>query len=95
MMAPIYNADGNERVNLYNRPRQNGPFGGMGQRANAQGLDLNRDHMKARSAEATSLIGLMNAYDPHVLIDLHTTNGTRHGYHLTYSRHSIQTQIQP
>lgn len=85
MMAPIYNADGNERVNLYNRPRQNGPFGGMGQRANAQGLDLNRDHMKARSAEATSLIGLMNTYDPHVLIDLHTTNGTRHGYHLTYS----------
>jgi len=85
MMAPIYNADGNERVNLYNRPRQNGPYGGMGQRPNAQGLDLNRDHMKARSPEAQSLIGLMNAYDPHVLVDLHTTNGTRHGYHLTYS----------
>ncbi len=85
LMAPIYNADGNERVNLFNRPRQNGPFGGMGQRPNAQGLDLNRDHMKARSAEAKSLIGLMNAYDPHLVIDLHTTNGTRHGYHLTYS----------
>ena len=85
LMAPIYNADGNERVNLYNRPRQNGPLGGMGQRPNAQGLDLNRDHMKARSPEAQSLIGLMNAYDPHVLVDLHTTNGTRHGYHLTYS----------
>lgn len=85
MMAPIYNADGNERVNLFNRPRQNGPFGGMGQRPNAQGLDLNRDHMKARSPEAHSLIRLMNEYDPHVLVDLHTTNGTRHGYHLTYS----------
>lgn len=85
MMAPIYNADGNERVNLYNRPRQNGPLGGMGQRPNAQGLDLNRDHMKARSAEAQSLIRMMNEYDPHVLVDLHTTNGTRHGYHLTYS----------
>lgn len=85
MLAPIYNADGNERVNLFNRPRQNGPLGGMGQRPNAQGLDLNRDHMKARSPEAQSFIGLLNAYDPHVSVDLHTTNGTRHGYHLTYS----------
>jgi len=85
LMAPIYNADGNERVNLFNRPRQNGPLGGMGQRPNAQGLDLNRDHMKMKSPEARSLINLMNKYDPHVLVDLHTTNGTRHGYHLTYS----------
>jgi len=85
LLAPLYNADGNERVNLYNRPRQNGPYGGMGQRPNAQGLDLNRDHMKARSPEAQSLLALMNAYDPHVVVDLHTTNGTRHGYHLTYS----------
>ncbi|MDA0874456.1 MAG: M14 family metallopeptidase [Bacteroidetes bacterium] len=85
LMAPIYNADGNERVNLFNRPRQNGPHAGMGQRPNAQGLDLNRDHMKVKSPEARSLIRLMNMYDPHVLVDLHTTNGTRHGYHITYS----------
>ena len=85
LMAPIYNADGNERISLYNRPRQHGPVGGMGQRPNAQGFDLNRDHMKLDSPEARSLVGLMNDYDPHVLIDLHTTNGTVHGYHLTYS----------
>ncbi|NNE70021.1 MAG: M14 family metallopeptidase, partial [Rhodothermales bacterium] len=85
LIAPIYNVDGNERVNLYNRPRQNGPVGGMGQRPNAENLDLNRDHMKLASPEARSLVGLMKSYDPHVLIDLHTTNGTRHGYHLTYS----------
>lgn len=85
LIAPIYNADGNERVSLYNRPRQNGPLGGMGQRPNAENLDLNRDHMKLNSPEARSLVGMMNAYDPHVLVDLHTTNGTRHGYHLTYS----------
>jgi len=85
IMAPIYNADGNERVNLFNRPRQNGPYGGMGQRPNAQGLDLNRDHMKVKSPEARSLIGLFNTYDPHVVVDLHTTNGTRHAYHITYS----------
>ena len=85
LIAPIYNADGNERVTLTNRGRQHGPFGGMGQRPNAQGYDLNRDHMKLDSPEARSVARLFNEYDPHVAVDLHTTNGTRHAYHLTYS----------
>jgi dipeptidyl-peptidase 4 len=41
-VAPIYNTDGNERVSKTNRPGQVGPEEGMGQRANARGLDLNR-----------------------------------------------------
>lgn len=85
LVAPIYNADGNERISLTNRPRQHGPIGGMGQRPNAQGLDLNRDHTKLDSPEARSLAGLLTEYDPHVVVDLHTTNGTRHAYHITYS----------
>ena len=85
LIAPIYNADGNERVKLTNRGPQNGPVGGMGQRANAQGLDLNRDHMKLESPEARSLVALFNAFDPHIAIDLHTTDGSFHGYHLTYA----------
>lgn len=85
LIAPIYNADGNEKVSLYNRPKQLGPIGGMGQRPNAQGYDLNRDHIKLDSPEARSLVQLINDYDPHVVIDLHTTNGTVHAYHLTYS----------
>lgn len=85
LVAPIYNADGNERVSLVNRPHQHGPVGGMGQRPNAQGLDLNRDHTKLDSPEARSLVGMLNRYDPHVLVDLHATNGTYHAYHLTYA----------
>jgi hypothetical protein len=85
LIAPIYNADGNERFALTNRGPQLGPMGGQGQRPNAQGLDLNRDHMKLDSPEARAVVKLMNDYDPHVALDLHTTNGTRHGYHLTYS----------
>lgn len=85
LVAPIYNADGNERVLLTNRGLQNGPTGGMGQRPNAMGLDLNRDHMKLDSPEARSLVGLFDDYDPHVIVDLHTTNGTHHGYHVTYA----------
>jgi hypothetical protein len=85
LFAPIYNADGNERVRLDNRPDQLGPVGGMGQRPNAQGFDLNRDYMKLETPEARSLVRLFTRYDPQVTIDLHTTNGTYHGYHLTYS----------
>jgi hypothetical protein len=85
LVAPIYNADGNERVRVTNRPLQHGPVGGMGQRPNAQDLDLNRDHTKLMSPEARSLVQMMSRYDPHVGVDLHTTNGTRHAYHLTYS----------
>ncbi|MEK9502477.1 M14 family metallopeptidase [Gemmatimonadota bacterium DH-20] len=85
LVVPMYNVDGNERVRLTNRPRQHGPIGGMGQRPNAMDLDLNRDHMKLDSPEARSVVGMMNRYDPHVSVDLHTTNGTQHGYHLTYS----------
>ncbi|NBC16054.1 MAG: peptidase M14 [Bacteroidetes bacterium] len=85
LVAPIYNADGNERIRLDHRRYQNGPTGGMGQRPNAQGYDLNRDFMKADAPETRALLHLLADYDPHVLIDLHTTNGTHHGYHLTYA----------
>ena len=85
LIAPIYNADGNERMALDNRPFQFGPIGGMGTRRNAQDLDLNRDHMKLESPEARALVRAYRDYDPHVVIDLHTTNGTQHAYHLTYA----------
>ena len=85
LIGPIYNADGNERLDLRNRPRQHGPLGGMGTRANAQGLDLNRDQMKLDSPEARAFARLLTDWDPHVVVDLHVTNGTRHAYHLTYA----------
>lgn len=85
LAAPIYNADGNERVAYDNRPLQYGPVGGMGQRANAAGLDLNRDFMKLDAPESRALVRLLRDYDPHVVVDLHTTNGTHMGYELTYA----------
>ena len=85
LIAPIYNADGNEKVSVQNRTAQYGPVAGVGTRENAKGLDLNRDHMKLDSAEARAFVGLMNRWDPHVGIDLHTTNGSYHAYHLTYA----------
>ena len=86
LVAPIYNADGNEKISINNRTAQNGPQGGVGTRENGAGLDLNRDFMKLESPEARGLIGgVFNRWDPHVIIDLHTTNGSYHGYALTYS----------
>ena len=85
LVAPIYNADGNERVSVDNRPAQFGPFGGVGVRETARGLDLNRDFVKLEAIESQGLASLLNTWDPHVVIDLHTTNGSYHGYHLTYA----------
>ncbi|MFY9618869.1 MAG: M14 family metallopeptidase [Pyrinomonadaceae bacterium] len=86
LIAPIYNADGNEKINVNSRTAQNGPIAGVGVRENSKGFDLNRDFMKLDSPEAQSLINLCNRWDPHLTVDLHTTNGSYHGYHLTYSQ---------
>ncbi|MBK5298718.1 MAG: M14 family metallopeptidase [Vicinamibacteria bacterium] len=85
LVAPIYNADGNERVSVNNRPAQFGPVGGVGTRETARGLDLNRDFIKLEAIESQGLASLLSTWDPHVVIDLHTTNGSYHGYHLTYA----------
>ncbi|HEX2202150.1 MAG TPA: M14 family metallopeptidase [Longimicrobium sp.] len=85
LVAPIFNADGNERVRLDHRPHQHGPVAGMGTRNNAQDLNINRDHTKLDTPEARAHAALLGAYDPHVLVDLHTTNGTYHAYRLTYA----------
>jgi hypothetical protein len=84
LVNPIYNADGNERVTLTSRGFQHGPIGGQGTRPNAQGLNINRDNIKLETPEARSMVRMLNDFDPHVMIDLHTTNGSRHAYQLTY-----------
>src|SRR5205085_2945964 len=86
LIAPIYNADGNEKISIEHRKTQNGPPNGVGVRENAQGLDLNRDYMKLESPEARGLIhNVLNRWDPLLTVDLHTTNGSYHGYALTYA----------
>jgi hypothetical protein len=84
--VPIYNADGNERWGPQARQRgaQNGPET-VGQRPNGAGLDLNRDYVKAEAPETRASLAAFNRWDPDVFVDLHTTNGSYHGYALTYS----------
>ncbi len=83
IVAPIFNADGNDKMSRTNRPTQGGPEK-VGIRANAQGYDLNRDFMKLESPEVRSLVHFFNEYDPAIVIDCHTTNGSFHRYLMTY-----------
>ena len=86
IVVPIYNGDGNDRwaPGDVNRPGQNGPAI-VGQRADGMGLDLNRDYVKSEAPETRGAEALMAAWDPDLFIDLHTTNGSYHGYLLTWS----------
>lgn len=86
IVVPVYNADGNEAFapGERNRPGQNGPAL-VGRRQNGQGLDLNRDLVKQEAPETRALLAMVGAWDPDLYLDLHTTNGSYHGYVLTYS----------
>jgi hypothetical protein len=90
--VPIYNADGNERFGPVERQRseQNGPDS-VGLRPNAQGLDLNRDYMKAEAPETRGSLEMFDLWDPDVFVDLHTTDGSYHGYALTYAPSLVPT----
>ncbi len=86
LVVPIYNTDGNDAMGpaSRNRPGQNGPDP-VGRGTNGQGLNLNRDYVKAEAPETQGALALINQWEPDLFIDLHTTNGSYHGYALTYA----------
>jgi hypothetical protein len=86
LVVPMYNTDGNERWGSgeENRPGQNGPAR-VGRNPNGQGLNLNRDYVKLEAPETRASVALLQLWDPDLVIDLHTTNGSYHGYALTYA----------
>ena len=86
VVVPIYNADGNEALGPQSRNRgaQLGPAI-IGERPNGDGLDLNRDYIKAEAPETRALLPLLANGGVDVFVDLHTTNGSYHGYNLTFA----------
>jgi Zinc carboxypeptidase len=86
IIAPIYNADGNDKISPDNRRSQVGPVNGVGVRQNGQNLDINRDAMKAETPEVRGLIdNVLLRWDPELMVDCHTTNGSYHDEPVTYS----------
>lgn len=94
LFVPIYNADGNERIDKKHRVSQNGPSGGVGSRHTSQDFDLNRDFVKVDTPECRAMHGLIRDWDPDLFMDLHTTNGSAHGYELTYAP-SLAVNVDP
>lgn len=85
LFLPVYNADGNDQMSADSRPSQEGSPLLAGERT-AHGYDLNRDGMIIDTIETAALYrNVIQRWDPDVFVDLHTTNGTWHGYSLTYA----------
>jgi hypothetical protein len=85
VFVPVYNADGNDDMTADSRPNQEMSPLLAGQR-HANGYDLNRDGIALEAPESAALMErVILRWDPDLLVDLHTTNGTWHGYSLTYA----------
>ena len=74
LFMPIFNVDGHERFGPDNRANQNGPAE-MGWRVTAQGLNLNRDYVKADAPEMRAWLDLYTAWLPDFYIDSHVSDG--------------------
>jgi murein tripeptide amidase MpaA len=86
LVAPIFNPDGNDKMDPRNRMGQVGPEKGSGVRHNGQNLDLNRDAMKLESPELRGLVrNVLGRWDPLLAVDCHTTDGSFHQEPVTYS----------
>jgi hypothetical protein len=85
LFVPNYNPDGNDAVDRRQRPDQAGPILGVGRRPNGQGLDLNRDYLKVVAPETAGLLAAAAASGALLVVDCHATNGSFHGYDLTYA----------
>ncbi len=85
VVMPCYNAEGTDALDPAHRRHQPNPAGGVGRRETDRGLDLNRDAMKAEASNTRWFLAMLSSFDPHAVFDLHTTNGSTHGFHLTWS----------
>ncbi|MCK5820508.1 MAG: T9SS type A sorting domain-containing protein [Bacteroidales bacterium] len=86
LFCPLFNPDGNDALGPNNRSNQDGSPYLAGKRTNGQGFDLNRDGLKLETIEGKALAAnVMNKWNPDMFVDLHTTNGTWHGYAITYA----------
>ena len=83
LFVPIFSVDAHERTSPFNRVNQRGPEN-MGWRTNAQNLNLNRDYMKADTAEMQAMIRALDQWQPDLYVDLHVTDGADYQYDITF-----------
>ena len=95
LVVPILNADGNE-------PHRQGPSN-RAERAREwesafapmpMAMTSTAISSSWRRPEVRSLTRAINEWDPAVIVDMHTTNGSFHRYTLNMTGHEIQRPIQ-
>jgi hypothetical protein len=100
VVVPLFNPDGNDRIDPKNRALdlsklegQLGPASGVGTRANASGVNLNRDYMAQSQPEMRLLMEhVWRRWRPHLSVDCHSTNGSVHRFALTYDvPHTVES----
>jgi hypothetical protein len=99
VLVPLYNPDGNDRIDVKHRALdlvkmdgQVGPEGGVGTRYTGQGINLNRDYTKLEAVESRLLMACFGAWNPHVFVDSHTSDGSLHAYLLTFdTAHTVMS----
>lgn len=84
VFVPVFNVDGHESRGKFQRPNQNGPLE-QGLRTTAHRLNLNRQYMIADAPELRSMLALLDAWDPLLLLDLHVTDGARFQHEVALS----------
>lgn len=90
LFVPIFNVDGHEHFNAYNRINQDGPEE-MGWRTTAQHYNLNRDFLKADAPEMQAWLKMFDKWLPDFFIDTHVTDGADYQYVLTYQMETLGT----
>ncbi|NMC41056.1 MAG: M14 family metallopeptidase [Bacteroidales bacterium] len=86
IFCPNFNPDGNDKLSATSRPSQDGSPALTGVRSSGEGYDLNREGIKAEALETKAFLqNIILKWDPALLIDLHTDNGSWHGYALNYA----------
>lgn len=86
LFCPNFNPDGNDQLSDNSRRNQDGSPKLTGERASGEGFDLNREGLKLEALEAKALVkNVLNRWDPALLVDLHTDNGSWHGYSVNYA----------
>lgn len=81
-IIPILNVGGALNRSEFHRANQNGPKE-QGFRGNSINMDLNRDFIKLDTRNGRSFVNILQEWDPDILIDTHTSNGSDYRYTLT------------
>lgn len=100
VVLPLFNPDGNDRIDPANRrldiahrEGQDGPASGVGTRVTPAGINLNRDYLRQDAPEMRLFAArVYGRWAPHLTVDTHATNGSVHRYALTYdSPHTVES----